>query len=98
MFLRARTETLEPRGAGCQGLWPAAADEILSGSTDLCGITESLTEVLLDRDEDGMSFLGEICSYTHTHMHGTHGHPPVSPCPATCLSFGCVALHFKSSP
>lgn len=52
------TETLEMNAAGCQGLRPAAADEILSGSTDLCSITASLTEVLLHRDEDRMEVPG----------------------------------------
>lgn len=62
MFMHAHTvETLEIHGCRCQGLWPAAADEILSGSTDLCSITESLTEVLLNRDEETMRFLDKVC-------------------------------------
>lgn len=37
------------------------ADEVLSGSTDLCCITKNLTEFLLDRDEETMRFLDKIC-------------------------------------
>lgn len=61
MFMHAHTaEMLEIHGCQCQGLWPAAADEILSGSTDLCSQTESLTEVVLNRDEETMRFLDKI--------------------------------------
>lgn len=55
---------LEIYGCRCQGVWPAAADEILSGSTDLCSKTESLTEVVLDRVEETMRILAKN-TYAH---------------------------------
>lgn len=45
------------------------ADEVLSGSTDLCCIKKNLTEFLLDRDEETMRFLDKICLYTHALVH-----------------------------
>ena len=51
-------ETLEIHGCGCQG--PAAADEILSGCADLCGITKRLTGAVLARAEETMRLMGKI--------------------------------------
>lgn len=92
-----RPEMLEIYGCRCQRLWLAASDEILSGCTDLCSITESLTEVVLDRDEETMRFLDKIYSYTHTHMHRTHDHPPVD-CPVAHLSFWLCYKTWESVP
>lgn len=65
IFMHAHTaEMLEIYGCRCQGVWPAAADEILSGSTDLCSKTESLTEVVLDRVEETMRILAKN-TYAH---------------------------------
>ena len=63
IFMHAHTaQTLESLGCRCQGVWlaAAAADEILSGSTDLCSETESLTELVLHHDKETMRFLDKI--------------------------------------
>lgn len=62
MLIQLR-KMLEIHGCRCQGLWPAAADEILSGSTDLCSITKSLTDVIFNCDEETMRFLDKM--YKH---------------------------------
>lgn len=63
IFMHAHTaQTLESHGCRCQGVWlaEAAADEILSGSTDLCSKTESLTELVFHRDKETMRFLDKM--------------------------------------
>lgn len=85
-------EMLEIGGSPCQGPSPAAADEILSGPADLCGTAESLTEVVVERDEETMRFLDEIYWCTHTHMHRAHDHPPVY-WPVQTLTF---SLHYAA--
>lgn len=85
IFMHAHTvEMLETLGRRCQDVWPAAADEILSGSTDLRSQTETLTEVVPNSVEETMRILDENlppCAYAYMETR-----PPTSLFPS-CSPF-----------